>query len=103
MRIALLYLAGDIERIAVVGTRHTYNQIEHRIAKLLPRILLGRHLSEAWRIAKTQTHVFIKYFLVYTAVVFKHKGIVRIGHKKHVEDTLGHKVNKLRIFKIKLV
>ena len=102
MGVLLLDFTGNVEGIAVVGTRHTDNQIEHGVAQLFPGFFCRGNLRETRGIAQTQVHIFIENLFVNAAVIFKHERIVRVGHQQHVENALGHQVGKLRILEIQL-
>ena len=102
MGILPLDVAGDVEGVTVVGTRHTDDQVEHGVAQLLPCLLSRGHLGKTGWIAQAQVHVFIKDLLIDAAIVFEHERVVRIGHQQDVENTLCHQVGKLRILEIKL-
>ena len=80
MRILPLDVAGNVEGVTVVGTRHTDDQVEHGVAQLLPCLLSRGHLGKTGRVAQAQVHVFIKNLLIDAAIVFEHERIVRIGH-----------------------
>ena len=102
MRVLLLDFTGNVEGIAVVGTRHTDDQVEHGVAQLFPGFFCREDLRETRGIAQTQVHIFIENLFVNAAVIFQHKRIVGIGNQQYVEYTLCHQVGKLRILEIQL-
>ena len=98
--ILLLDGTGNVERIAIVRTRHDYHQIELGIPKLLPCFFLRRYLRKTGRIAETQVHVLVENLFIDTPVIFQHECIIRIGNQQYIKYTLGHQVHKRRILEV---
>ena len=103
VRIFHLHIVGNVERVAVVGTRHTDDQVVGSLFQLRPGSLRRGDLGEAGRIAEAEIHVLIENLFVDASVVLQHERIIRVGHQQDIEDAFGHQADKLRVLEIKLV
>ena len=82
------------EGVVVGIARHTYYEVDVHGAKHLIGFFRCAYLCERRRIAQSQLHILVVYLLFHTSVVFKHEGIVGIGHDEHVVYATHHKIHE---------
>ena len=99
VRVARLDFRRRGENIPVIHVRHTDNQLEITVLQLRQRLILGRHLREAGRIAQTERRIFVENLFVHTPIVFQHKGVVFRRDKQHIINALIHQIGKRGVFK----
>ena len=95
-----LDVARHREGVVVRRTGHADYEVYARGGKHVLGLLRGADLPERGRVAHAQLGVFVEDFLVYASVVFKHEGVVRVGHDKNIEDTVGHEVHERHVLQI---
>ena len=103
VRVTLLDAVGNVERVAVVAARHADDQVVAHLVEPLPRLLHGRHLCEARRVAEAQVHVLVEHLLVDASVVFEHERVVGVGYQQDVIDALRHQVDERSVLEVELV
>ena len=93
-----LDIPGHVKGIIIRVAGHTHHQIDAFLAEHLGSLLGGGYLRERRRIAQSEFGIFIEDLLIHTSVVLQHKGIVGVGHDKHLEDTVRHQIDERHIF-----
>ena len=102
MRERHLYLACHGEGVVVGIAGHADHKVDIGGAEHMVGILDGAHLGEGGRIAQAELHILVEDFLVHSAVVLEHEGIVGVGHDKHIEDAVRHEIDKRHVLEVEL-
>ena len=88
----------DVEDGVVLGSGHTDDEVDLSALHLCLGLFEVVDLQEAWREAESKLGVLGEDFLIHTAVVLQHEGIVGVRHNQDVIDPLQHEVHEGSIF-----
>ena len=99
---AMFDAACDVEGVAVVSAGHDDDEVEGVAVEFSPGFGFCAYLRETWGIAQGECGIFVEEFLVYTSIVFEHKGVVGIGNEQHIEYAPRHEIDKRGVFEIEL-